>query len=1845
MAFRYEDLFDQGVQGVQTPPKPQRFRYEDLFKEPEEQEAQVIPPPVSPPPVQRFTYEDLFKEPEPTLPVVEPLEVPESAERGQWASLPGLPSFLPVPKRLVQAAASGAENVIAAGGRFVRGVGEYLQEPREISETSPVYQKYGIRKREAPAPDLGTWLEEKGQSVAEAAQKRQASIPRPTVDFMDENAPWQDRLDAFAYTVTEGIVSSLPSLAGGVAGFAVGNVPGAIAGATLPSYIQNKDELQQMLESKGVERDLADRVSAVGAIPIAALDAAPVAGLIAKIGGRKAAAWALKTAFRDVLTQIPFEGLTEGTQDYIAQAITQLYTGTPISWQQVQASGLIGAGVGGVMGAGGSAVGATRMGKAPQPTPVVSRTELQPPETVEIPSPITPAEGIRRFTAPDGSEIIAGRTGQSHADLLPESVPTDAFESGFLTRDDRFVTTTEASKIVDDWRAQQGIKRTTQGRALFTGDLIAPAGQEASPIVGPALRRPAVRDVELESALAKPPRERIAELEGQYPELKGKSRAELDVLRQGPAKRLRAPQALEQAPSELSDEEVGELVVRAVTKPFTSLQGASGSVEAKLKAYPQLLQMGDAVRRLFPSLVDSQTREALRANDYLGFSSAVEAASAILENPDWTTRWEADANLQKVGAVWRSKTLTTLAAAVRRAAQPTTVVPPSLPEAPRTLEQAPEAPRVPLAGEQPAEGILGRPEVPTLGTTVPTLGAVETTPPAPPSRRPPAPFTPEELGPISPERGLSPRPPEPLGEVPESGLTLEERRRESAEALRRAATRAKGLLPEYAQRVRETLQGVRLQKMQVATEQELKATERYFAERAKTEPFPESRKLERGLQRLAAKPIEDLMPEEIDALTERVGVLTQLSDLKKKLGARQEFREAEWEAEAISLAREYAKAVGTLRRVVKRATKTDLRPEYQKVVTDAIDDIDLGRMSPRVKRAAEKTEAYFAERAKNEPGLQIPESARKRIQRVMKRSVGDMSAEEVADLTEGITMAVHLSKTKNTLLANQRERSLVARAKTIVAEIVARRKPLPRPGGEKAKRGILGVLFREGFARPEEIADDASPTLAQDTWERVGFAGYQEELRRKQQMTDALLTASTDAGFAVGTRQFESWRREKVTLQTPQGPRLVTRGEALGLYLQSLSQKNVKKASRDGLHVERLGLDNKFLATDDVVRQLATIVGEPGQQIAAAAYQQYNGPMKHFLNEAWVSVYGTDVATVDDYVPQSVDPAAVSTEVDPVKRFQQFVDATLTSWGHLKQRTGSAAPIKVRDFFDDYLNQVSHVARISANLAAARDAYAILEDPTVYQAVIDRLGEDGYQRIHDSITMQVVPPIRVGRAQRWVAQRLRMFGSAVLGARLSVILSAPANLFVAAGYNGPQGYVDLAKATTKLTPKNLGRIRGTLERYAPYWRERYEQFLHETTGSMIGERETSLGPSDPAELSLVPLTKMDQGAALLKGLAAEEQVAREQPDLAGEAFEQAVADAWTKSMFRSDNTAHGMEMSGALATARRNVFFAPFIMFANAQSKVYSLGLRAINQARRGETEQAIASAAGVALSTLWMTVGVRMFVGALRGDRKEKDESFVQEFSRRYATELAGLVPILGQSILVPTIRRMLGDSGAVYPANAMDDVLQRAGTAALQAGKAVHQVVTEGARTWRDEDFANNLMKFVLGTFEVGSQMAGVPFAGMKDFVKIADNWIETAPEELQDTLRSLEKERDVREERGDLLESVKFADTELFRQAVSEINRRALERQDYQAVLTPQDVLAGVDRPYAEFQSYAPGKPDRAKLSPRAATVIDQHLADQRNLQQAAREMIRANADLFTGTGRIRQPRQPRQPRTPQ
>ncbi|MCL7965377.1 MAG: hypothetical protein M8858_08165 [marine benthic group bacterium] len=916
----------------------------------------------------------------------------------------------------------------------------------------------------------------------------------------------------------------------------------------------------------------------------------------------------------------------------------------------------------------------------------------------------------------------------------------------------------------------------------------------------------------------------------------------------------------------------------------------------------------------------------------------------------------------------------------------------------------------------------------------------------------------------------------------------------------------------------------------------------------------------------------------------------------------------------------HRRAVDELSSKYKAAIQSKMRPEFLEQVNLAVGDIDFETMSEKTRRSLEAT-ARFLE---GQPDAPIPEYVLANMRRMDKTSLNKLSYDELHSIIDAVDLAVHLNRTKNHLLGKHRKRTRMEVAAKVIGD--AMRLPLLRRSKSRGlesrpTRGLVGMLLKEAGTRPEVLAENISEGLRQLMWEDISVQGFYEQERLNWQFRDGLRARLKSLGHPMGTRAFERWRNEPLTLRTPQGTVQISRDEAIWLFTSLKDPSNRRMFLKNGATLERS--DRSFKMDTNTIADLDRILGEPEKAVSKWMHDQFNGDLKNELNKAWVETYGFEVARVEDYAPRSIDLTRQTTGADPLEQMAADREATLRGWGHLKERVGAGGPIRIGGAMDTYLNHAEHVARLSAYLVPVSNLNAIMGRVDVKQALLQRIGREGYNRLLNSVQMQTVRMPETTDSGRIMRTRMRMFGGSVLGIRLTTWFLNPSGIPISASYQ-EGGFKNMARSlTTGVKASEWKRIRALAREYSPYWRSRYDNFVHETTSGMVADRTRSYGPRDITELGLEPLQKSDQFGAIIRWRMAELFVEQQHPKVAkgSDKYNNLVAREWERMMFRGENTGHGGDMTGALALGRRNAYFAPLVMFTSSVSKIYSAGVRARLQLQRGDTKGATASFIGMTMALLW-AAGVREGFRKMRGS--DDDEPFFIAIPKRAVKDLVGFVPVIGPNVMAPLVGKAMGGSSFSFPSSITESVMQDMKNTGVAMISTLEDLMSGELEANGEAAYKKQLGRSIEGALQLGAMWFGVPW-GWQDVPRLIDRLTPDAPD-LRAELRAIEGNTTVTQENRRLYASIQTANDREFRRAIQELDAKGRKP-------THSQVLAVINRKFGHLTKYEDGKDARDRLTPEQLELVDAGIAERDELRERADSMATANADILTPTQRRR------------
>ena len=937
------------------------------------------------------------------------------------------------------------------------------------------------------------------------------------------------------------------------------------------------------------------------------------------------------------------------------------------------------------------------------------------------------------------------------------------------------------------------------------------------------------------------------------------------------------------------------------------------------------------------------------------------------------------------------------------------------------------------------------------------------------------------------------------------------------------------------------------------------------------------------------------------------------------------------------------RSINELQKTYRRAMKAKLRPEFLEGVKDLTEDIDFKSMSDGTRNALRATAKYL----EDNPDAMLPDGLVAQLRRLNERNLRDMDHVEIQAITDAVKQAMHLSRLKNKLIGRKRGKERDAIAKAIMDDmerlpILKMRRSKGRDIGRK--RSLLSLYLREGAARPEVLMAHYSETLRELVWEDIVVHAHHNENRLAWQFRDGIKDVINDAAKRHGVEAnvmgkpkavrfggwaFENWRNETVTVETKSGPVEMTRDEAMWLRTTGLDPANRRIAISNGITLERMGRSvRKFQMDEDAFQRLENMLGGAEKEISDFMFRQFNGDMKDALNEAWVDVYGHEVARVPDYVPRSVDMDTVYGGKDPMEAMSMQVQATLTSWGNLKDRVNHPGRLKISSGMDVYSNHAEHVARISAYLGPAMNANSVLNRPDVKQFMKDRIGDEGYRRIVNSIKDQTVRHVDRNAVERYWRNRLRLLGASKLGMMISTILVQPTGLAVAAKYM-TDGFKTLPVAAAKAIP-DWSRVQTLGKKYSPYWRTRYDDYVHQISSGMSSEKARSYGPKDIPEKGLYPLQLSDQLGATTRWIMIEMDFDAHRPELekGSDEYYTEVAREWERLMFRTENTGHGGDRTGLLAYGRESVAFSTVVQFTSSVTKIFTLAPQAQMEYERGEYRAGNRSVAALATAVL-MSAVARETLAFLRG-REEEDEEVWERVAKRMAVEFAGFFPIVGSAVFQPLVREMLGQGAWAFPASTAESTLRDAARTASSVYQTIEAALNDELDAQGEKVFGRKALRSLDNIANLVATWTGVPYYGTKDLIGIGRNItarISPDPEEqARENVNPQVERLDTSAPRNRMRRGVLLNNPADFERAIRDYHKQGVR-------VTPQFVRDNIRRMIdshpdlrydRQLRPYSEGWMELNEFDQEWIRRIE---ADRQRIREATEHLILNHIDLFS------------------
>jgi len=512
----------------------------------------------------------------------------------------------------------------------------------------------------------------------------------------------------------------------------------------------------------------------------------------------------------------------------------------------------------------------------------------------------------------------------------------------------------------------------------------------------------------------------------------------------------------------------------------------------------------------------------------------------------------------------------------------------------------------------------------------------------------------------------------------------------------------------------------------------------------------------------------------------------------------------------------------------KVQSKLDVMSEaHAAPIRELINGLDFTKPRESTVISLEKTRKYF----ENNPEVEISDSIKERLETLDKRSIRDLSMDEVEDIYTAVMHHAHLENRKQQIrigLKDHRATLVIAQAmnemkapKQISAEIVSSKiTPV-----EKAK--AVGRKLKNFFGLRHNHYDLVIEQLAgpNSTMDKVLFAGVKEgiteQLRYPQETFRAYQKDLEKAGFK--REDTDAWLNERVKV----GKFDLTRNERMTLYNHFLNEDNRESMISDGLGLEHGPDPNQiYTITDRTLMAIMNSLTSDERAFAGAPVRNLFEKQYDRLNPVFKEKNGYELPKEDIYFPKDVMPISRGMDIEKESALEQFRG----QWtrvglekGMLERRRRVNKPIYIHPLTEVINRSVRNAAAYIGLEIPLSDASKLLYNKNFRGQMTLRYGKETWNEIEKGLRDIAGEQKSYTDVQKGMLKMRARLSTAILGLNPFVMFKQPLSYSMYSTYVKPkyllQGIVDYATHPKELierhklySPEYLERIEGGFSR-------------------------------------------------------------------------------------------------------------------------------------------------------------------------------------------------------------------------------------------------------------------------------------------------------------------------------------------------------------------------------------------------------------------------------------------------
>ena len=504
-----------------------------------------------------------------------------------------------------------------------------------------------------------------------------------------------------------------------------------------------------------------------------------------------------------------------------------------------------------------------------------------------------------------------------------------------------------------------------------------------------------------------------------------------------------------------------------------------------------------------------------------------------------------------------------------------------------------------------------------------------------------------------------------------------------------------------------------------------------------------------------------------------------------------------------------------LLRVAKRLQNRKLDSVHRALVDSLVGDLDTVSVHLTNKSLTNLRElADWYDSFKDDPNfLSVPQIEEK-IKRLEKRHIGDMTLDEVRDLTD-VLRSIEVSLANYGKMVRTEDRRLVSEMSAQSQENIR---------NTKGKRSELGNWLATNTLSPERLVrrltgyDENDPLYLRTKELSEG----QRKMFDYQMRAEALFSKWTNDSKLIDRLRNGDTVKIRGFVDGKETTAEITPDMRMALYLHSLNDQNLKHIANGGVTIPDIELYRKGKIADayaagvtmklspDMVRGIASGMTAEERAFADAAHKYFNGMSRDEINAVSEALLGYSLAGVENYFPIQTDDAFTQKEIDAIQN-----DGTIQGMGFTKERQNASNAIYLVPMIDVLNRSIQNHAKYVgmaipvANMNKLWKALTVDDMTDATHGLKDvmraKWGTKANEAIDSILTDVQNPSVKTDGLSKFLANMRSNYAGAVLSLNAGVAIKQAASYPTAAAVLGwtplRKAMTDLSKVDTDLIAK------------------------------------------------------------------------------------------------------------------------------------------------------------------------------------------------------------------------------------------------------------------------------------------------------------------------------------------------------------------------------------------------------------------------------------------------------------